>query len=99
MSELTLRQALDELPDTADGIAAYFTEQECRGRRKHITCCPVANYLAGTGLDGVPDVDSAYIGLFTDGRVVSSAKTPPHIAEFVARFDDGEWPELEVGRD
>lgn len=91
---LSLDQALAELPDTADGIAAYLIEQECRGRRRNARCCPVANYLTGTGEFFDADVDPALIDALIEGDQEARVETPAHIAEFIKRFDDGEWPEL-----
>jgi hypothetical protein len=92
---LSLDQALAELPDTADGIAAYFIEQECRGKRRHASCCPVANYLTGIGYDDAT-VSRFDINVWTDDSDIDEmeAATPEQVAEFVERFDQGEWPEL-----
>lgn len=91
---LSLEQALAELPDTADGIAAYFIEQECRGIRDDGCHCPVANYLRGTGEFPSPLVDPSYAYSDYSADDVESVRLPEHVAEFVERFDGGEWPEL-----
>lgn len=89
---LTLEQALAQLPDSADGIAAYLIEQKCRGVRADSCYCPIAKYLDGAGFGSASVADvavEAYIGDIWYG-----ADNPPHITEFVRRFDKGEWPEL-----
>lgn len=92
---LSLEQALAELPDTADGIAAYFIEQECRGKQRFATCCPVANYLTGIGYDEAT-VSKFEINVWIDDDEAGEleADTPDAIADFIQRFDQGEWPEL-----
>jgi len=89
----TLEQALAELPDTADSIAEYFIQQECRGVPGDSICCPIANYLTGIGFMG-PSVRDIAMDAYDDEDLWSQADTPPHIGEFISRFDKGEWPEL-----
>lgn len=90
---LSLEQALAELPDTADGIAAYLTEQDCRGKRDDGTCCPLANYLRGIGfLAPHVDPDVAFEGVHDAATV----RLPTGARRFVARFDEGEWPQLDI---
>ncbi len=91
---LSLAEALAALPDTADGIAAHLRAKGIRGVRENPDCCPIANYLSGTGGLYGPDVDPSRIDAFTDEGDAEQVCTPAHIAEFVRRFDDGEWPEL-----
>ncbi|GIF08712.1 hypothetical protein [Actinoplanes siamensis] len=99
MADLTLDQALAELPDTADGIAAYLIEQECRGKPRRTDCCPIANYLRGTGEFSDIDVDPEMVTVWDDddrweqGRQ-QEIQTPEHVASFIRRFDGGAWPEL-----
>lgn len=96
---LSLEQALADLPDTAEGIAAYLIEKECRGTREDGTCCPLANYLGRiSGFTG-PFVDTSYVRAALDGdRWGHMADTPEHIRQFVLGFDRGEWPELDIDR-
>lgn len=97
MSELSLEQALAELPDTADGIAAYLTEQDCRGKRENGNCCPLANYLARNSQFRDPFVDTSYVRARLDGdRWGHMVDTPEHIREFVLGFDRGKWPDLDI---
>lgn len=89
---LSLEEALAQLPDTADGIAAYLIERGLRGERDDGCKCPVANYLRAAGLpDPLVDPDDAYISGVDEAERV---KLPVHVREFVNRFDDGAWPEL-----
>lgn len=87
---LTLKQALAQLPDGADEIAAYLIEQDCRGARKDSCRCPIANYLIGQGFEGfeVTEVEITDDGLTSDGAdVVRMAVNGTAIADFVLRFD------------
>lgn len=94
---LSLEQALAELPDTADGIAAFLIEQECRGTREDGRCCPLANYLTGTGEFINPFVDTSYVRADLDGdRWGHMVDTPEHIRQFVLGFDQGQWPQLDI---
>jgi hypothetical protein len=88
---LSLEQALAELPDTADGIAAYLTEQDCRGKREDGDYCPIATYLRGIGfLAPHVDPDVAFVG------GAETVHLPDGARQFVYRFDEGEWPQLDI---
>lgn len=93
---LTLEQALAELPDTADGIAAYFAEQGITGQRNHNYCCPVANYVKRTTAVEDPAVEPGLVEGFGGEGEELVCETPAAVKEFVERFDKGAWPELVV---
>jgi hypothetical protein len=93
---MTLEQALAELPDTADGIAAYFIAQDCRGRRKDSLRCPIAKYLDGTGEFHRPEVTESAISYEVGEHDQHMVLTPDHMTEFITRFDKGEWPDLDI---
>lgn len=92
---LTLAQALEELPDTADNLAAWLAEQGIRGVRENQDCCPIANYLTGLGFNHVT-VDDSYVQAYSDVTGWDGEEPESSVTEFVTRFDKGEWPELEV---
>jgi hypothetical protein len=94
----SLEQALAKLPGTAEGIAAYLIEQDCRGRRKDSLCCPVANYLDGIGEFHRPEVTENSISYEVGEDDQQMVLTPDHMTEFITRFDKGEWPELDIDR-
>lgn len=97
MTVLSLAEALAELPDTADGIAAMLTEKGIRGERRRAACCPVANYLVGVGFEEA-SVGPTQIEVWSDDGDIDpdemEAVTPWWVTEFIIRFDGGEWPEL-----
>jgi hypothetical protein len=92
---ITLEQALAQLPDDADEIAAYLIEQKCSGFRETGESCPVANYLTGQGFERV-FVETGYVKAWADGDE-HFIPTPEPVASFVRRFDeDDDWPELDA---
>jgi hypothetical protein len=89
-----LEQALAELGNTADEIAVALIAKGMRGHRKIGTCCPIATYLGSTF--DAPEVTENSIAI---GRLEEPwIHTPHHVVEFITRFDDGEWPELDIDR-
>lgn len=98
---MKLSDAIAELPDTADGIAAYFIERQVRGYCGDPQFCPVAKYLNGTGYF----VETAATGMKIDaylagpppgGDHLDEVATADHVREFIKRFDRGDWPELRL---
>lgn len=94
MAELTLAQALAELPDTADGIAAFLADLKCTGKRNRTDCCPIANYLKQAGVASDLDVDPLIVTVWPHNEDTVDVRTPEHVAEFMRRFDGWAWPEL-----
>jgi hypothetical protein len=91
MPELTLDQALAELPDTADGIADRMRALDIKGRRQDDFCCPIANWLIGKGFED-PMVGEEWCEALDDDP--TQTDTPPAVAEFVRRFDAGVYLDL-----
>jgi hypothetical protein len=89
-----LKQALAELGNTADEIAAALIAQGMRGTRKNGLCCPIAAYLS-VSFDAAEVTENT---VAVDGRNQTWLPTPEHVVEFITRFDDGEWPELDIDR-
>lgn len=90
---------LAELPD-ADAIAAHLGTHGARGWRGEPDFCPVADYLwLITGHRTV-----LCQGLWFDADnppavrngVLDHGVTPPRVGEFITRFDQGYYPELEA---
>lgn len=93
---LSLDQALAELPDTAEGIAAFLGEKESRGKRCDGWQCPMASYLTSLGFPD-PFVQPDFVQVKNeDGWGYQEPPTPIALRDFIERFDDGEWPELAV---
>lgn len=90
---LSLAEALAALPDTADGIAAHLLAKGIRGVPADSSCCVLANYLTGEGFTAA-SVGNFSIGACDDDGGSEDVDTPKPVAEFVRRFDAGEWPEL-----
>ena len=91
---LSLAEALAALPDTADDIAARLTAKGIRGVREASCNCPITNHLTGLGFHTVSVTLSRVIATRPGDRHPSDVRMPWWIAEFVHRFDSGEWPEL-----
>lgn len=95
MPELTLDQALAELPDTADGIADRMRALGIKGFCGDAYNCPVANWLLrpGSGFAGA-SVGDVRIEVCDADSGFEDEPTPPAVAEFVRRFDAGVYLDL-----
>lgn len=90
---LSLAEALAALPETADGIAAHLTAKGVRGVPGDGCDCPISNYLTAYGFRRVW-VTPAWMRAYPEPDVRQTVETPTRIADFVIRFDRGEFPEL-----
>jgi hypothetical protein len=90
MPDLSLSQALSELPDTPDGIADRMRALGIKGERVSVTRCPVAKYLTGLGFKGVV-VNQYYV---RTGPPEEAVPTPPALAGFIQRLLDGVYLDL-----
>jgi hypothetical protein len=90
---LSLAEALAALPTTADDIAAHLHAKGIQGVPEDSCNCPITNHLTGLGFDWVSVTQTRVQGR-SDTRGLDDVRTPWWIAEFVERFDNGEWPEL-----
>lgn len=95
MPELTLFQALAELPDTPDGIADRMRVLGIKGYCGDAYNCPIANWLLrpDTGYEGA-SVGDIRIEVCDDDSGFQDAPMPPAVAEFVRRFDAGVYLDL-----
>jgi hypothetical protein len=91
---LSLEQALAALPGTADDIAAHLAAKGIRGAREDSCNCPMVVYLTSLDFDRVNVTLSRILARAQPGGALVDVRTPWWIAEFVHRFDEGEWPEL-----
>jgi hypothetical protein len=101
-----LETALHALPPNAVDIAYLFADLGItyKGRGPRTCNCPISEFLK-TELGRHVSSDSEYVSVFdcppaddylaTIPRVSFSAGTPPHVADFIVRFDSGDFPWLD----
>jgi hypothetical protein len=91
--------ALASLPTTAPEIAALFDELSISGQTRMACACPVANYLGGHLKDGAAGFTVTQVDVTVDHETepgeTAVVEMPPHVGEFVRRFDNGDYPHLE----
>ncbi len=98
----TLARLLAGLPDTANGIAELLLEQECRGFSDEAASCPIAAYLSRNGIVRPVVSETHANSLASNNEKLPSGADeldvtlPPAVAEFVSRFDAGNYPELDL---
>lgn len=97
----TVRQSLDMLPPTVNGIADAMHTADIKGRVGCPEECPLALYvdkaLSGAGVDEyIVSVHSDNIALdYCESETFGfHFPTPPLVAEFVKAFDCGSFPDL-----
>lgn len=85
--------SLAELGDTPEDVAAQLNRLGCRGQRKHGEDCPVHNFLTNRVWLDVSYLHVDYEAIeFDDGHdLFQRADVPDAVAEFITRFDKGEW--------
>lgn len=82
----TLRQAIDELPKSAEEIRTFLAAKGYKGIAD-AQYCPLAMYLQDeTGLSIEVDTEEV--------TMCGSIYLPPAAQDFVAYFDAGDYPEL-----
>lgn len=103
MSELDdIKQALTDLGDTAYKVGLKLIALNCMGYRKAGAACPVFHYLTLVkGIERIERVvvDEVWIGDEPYDTVPEPAgriPLPEPVGRFVAEFDDGAWPQLEL---
>jgi hypothetical protein len=87
---LTLQEAIAALGSDADDIRSNLANWKIKGKKQNIGICPVAIYLKR---EGFPCAYVSQLGIY--GSSITRMNTPTHVAAFINRFDDGEFPELE----
>lgn len=87
-----MRAALRNMGRNYEQVAAYLAKRRVKGHRNSPTCCPIANYLDRA----VPTKDT----IIVDGQTVvvgqSSISLTKAQRDFVAAFDRGAFPKLEL---
>lgn len=82
--------ALDALGADCDQVAESLSRRGISGYAGNVSRCPVANYLTAE-LDGAWCVTAADA---MDLASLESVTVPPAVADFVERFDAGDYPDL-----
>lgn len=77
-----------------DNIADGFRQRGIRGWRTDACQCPVANYIKNYTSVSVA-VCKEHVG-FEEGDGWGNAPVPFRVADFIHRFDNGEYPDLEM---
>ena len=96
-----LEKLLAELPDTADGIAAYLQQKGIKGLRNSYTRCPLVNWInqaevTWPGIHGYISADYKSTWFIIDDPQILFPKVEgsPAVLEFSLKFNRGEYPEL-----
>jgi hypothetical protein len=85
---------LGTLGDTSDQIAAAFVAKGIKGETGSAYRCPVAKWLiAETGCREA-EVDQADVCVRRDGGGSLWVTPPEPVADFIVRFDEGDYPDL-----
>lgn len=87
MNRIPIEQKLADLPTTANEIAIFLAGLGIQGRRGNSYKCPLANYLGG-GVAIKPDK------IIIDTDQWKYLPVPEPVAEFISKFDAGEYLEL-----
>ena len=92
--EESLRDFLDELGHTADEVADNLRSSGIQGEPKSADTCPIACLISA--VNGLRDisVDASVISGWTDENWVIDVEVPEPVAEFIRRFDSGDYRDL-----
>ncbi|QXJ25953.1 hypothetical protein AGRA3207_007522 [Actinomadura graeca] len=92
-----MKQRITQLPGTADAIADHLHHHNITGTRGSARDCPLSRYFA----DGAPpgsvicvDTDPAEVQIKEgerNGMKIDTLPLPPPVAEFIHRFDHGQY--------
>lgn len=85
-----VREKLAELGGTLEEVVAALKAQGCQGHPKDSGCCPIAVFL-GWG-DYHIEVDANAVTWDAPGE--DAFDLPPHLSDFILRFDRLEFPAL-----
>jgi hypothetical protein len=98
--KVTPDEFLRSLGDTADEVAASLKRAGIRGCRLAAGDCPIERALALTGIVDDPKVGrNDWYSRVSYGRYSEAHPLPAACKDFVSRFDNCEWPELEASHD
>lgn len=93
-AEKPLKDAIKELGASSKSVAAKLKRLGIKGERGSADSCPVANFLKKRFVDDEIEVDGARVQV--NGV---SIEAPRFIADFVDRFDSGNYPEVDENPD
>lgn len=83
--------------ETADEIADFFRKEGIKGYRGEIESCPIANYVSA-GCGGKVQMDDKSLITIDptnpEKEVGWVLEHTPAMAEFIKRFDAGDYPDL-----
>lgn len=88
---MTTLEAINSLPKSPEQIRKLFQELGIKGGICESSGCPIARYLK-LKTNSIHIVSSVRIYQCNDKY---EYKTPEHVAQFMANFDQGYYPELE----
>jgi hypothetical protein len=91
---------LDDLGSSPDTVAGTLARTGVQGHRYGLTDCPIARFTNAV-LTADPRAGSVKVGLrrLRVGRALGvplSVPLPAAVREFIVRFDDGWYPQLEI---
>jgi hypothetical protein len=96
---MQLKELLNEFAGLdAEGVAEKLRQEGIKGVKKSCTNCPMANWLKKYDVDdpSVGDaVVSGFVGVEKVYQLLVGQQLPKGVKEFVAKFDDGWFDELE----
>jgi hypothetical protein len=92
-----LYEALCELGDTPDEVAAKLYEAGFKGERETGYSCPIAVYLnsAAAAFEACVEPEDVWLNSVNEFDHVRLHAVPPAaVADFILKFDGGEYPDL-----
>jgi hypothetical protein len=89
---------LESLPKEPAKIAALLRKKAVSGVKQNLNACPLANYIMAESV-GVADVQVNHLAIDVrvpegDVNISYQIPTPPHVFEFMHRFDKGKYKGL-----
>lgn len=82
---------------SVDEIKNFLLDENAKGPKSNWDSCPIATYVK-TG-SGCQDIWVGSMGTYADEDGTEKIRHTPAMSEFVQRFDQGEFPELEMEDD
>lgn len=93
--------ALADLGPSLDSAFRTLHERGTKGQPGSATHCVLAEYLNSRGGCGSVAISpiSGVVRIYRVNDFVASVDMPKHLIELAMRFDEGDYPELEVDPD
>lgn len=98
-NKVDVEQFLHGLGKTADEVSARLQRCGWRGTRGSSIDCPIARAVRGFigPRPWLISVGTGTMMIFEEiGRAPFHVRIPEHVVDFIAKFDYGAWPELEL---